>query len=108
MWLSNNPSKRWAELFFLLYSPFWIVWALVVLVPLQLFEVGAHFPAGDVCMDAGGEGGACIRICWVACMRICWVACMRICWVACMCVCWGACIRICWGACLYMLGCMHA
>lgn len=38
-WLASNPSKRWAELFFLAYSPFWILWALCILVPFQLFEV---------------------------------------------------------------------
>uniref|UniRef100_A0A7S3R8E8 Cycloeucalenol cycloisomerase n=1 Tax=Dunaliella tertiolecta TaxID=3047 RepID=A0A7S3R8E8_DUNTE len=37
-WLASNPSKRWAELFFLAYSPFWILWALCILVPFQLFE----------------------------------------------------------------------
>lgn len=26
MWLSNNPDKRWVELFFLYYSLFWITW----------------------------------------------------------------------------------
>jgi len=38
-WLATNPSKRWTELFFLAYSPFWILWALCILVPFQLFEV---------------------------------------------------------------------
>lgn len=37
-WLSKDPSKRWTEVFFLAYSPFWIIWALVILVPFQLFE----------------------------------------------------------------------
>lgn len=40
-WLAPNPSKRWAEVFFLAYSPFWILWALCILVPFQLYEVGA-------------------------------------------------------------------
>jgi hypothetical protein len=40
-WLAANPSKRWAELFYLAYSPFWILWALCVLVPFQLYEVGS-------------------------------------------------------------------
>ena len=40
-WLATNPSKRWAEVFFLAYSPFWILWALCILVPFQLYEVGA-------------------------------------------------------------------
>jgi cycloeucalenol cycloisomerase len=39
MWLAANPSKRWAEVFFLAYSPFWIAWALCILVPFQLYEV---------------------------------------------------------------------
>jgi len=38
LWLSSNPSKRWTEVFFLVYSPFWILWALCVLVPLELYE----------------------------------------------------------------------
>lgn len=37
-WLSTNPSKRWAEVFYLAYSPFWILWALLILVPFQLYE----------------------------------------------------------------------
>ena len=40
LWLASNPSKRWAEVFFLAYSPFWILWALCILVPFQLYEVG--------------------------------------------------------------------
>ena len=40
LWLSANPGKRWTEVFFLAYSPFWIVWALCILVPFQLYEVG--------------------------------------------------------------------
>lgn len=39
LWLASNPSKRWAEVFFLAYSPFWILWALCILVPFQLYEV---------------------------------------------------------------------
>eukprot|EP00775_Hariotina_reticulata_P005208 gene5208-5446_t len=39
LWLASNPSKRWAELFFLAYSPFWITWALCIFVPLQLYEL---------------------------------------------------------------------
>ncbi len=38
-WLASNPGKRWTEVFFLAYSPFWILWALCILVPLQLYEV---------------------------------------------------------------------
>lgn len=40
LWLAANPSKRWAEVFYLAYSPFWILWALCILVPFQLYEVG--------------------------------------------------------------------
>jgi hypothetical protein len=39
LWLASNPSRRWGELFFLAYSPFWIVLCLGVVVPLQLYEV---------------------------------------------------------------------
>jgi hypothetical protein len=39
LWLAANPSKRWTEVFYLAYSPFWILWALCVLVPFQLYEV---------------------------------------------------------------------
>ncbi|KAI8471701.1 MAG: hypothetical protein J3K34DRAFT_416495 [Monoraphidium minutum] len=38
LWLAANPSKRWAEVFYLAYSPFWILWALCILVPFQLYE----------------------------------------------------------------------
>eukprot|EP00798_Chlamydomonas_sp_ICE-L_P015523 gene15523-21611_t len=38
LWLAQNPSKRWTELFFLMYSPFWIFWALCIVVPFQLYE----------------------------------------------------------------------
>ncbi len=39
LWLADNPGKRWTEVLFLVYSPFWILWALCILVPLQLYEV---------------------------------------------------------------------
>jgi cycloeucalenol cycloisomerase len=39
LWLASNPSKRWAELFYLAYSPFWILWVLCILIPFQLYEV---------------------------------------------------------------------
>ena len=44
LWLASNPGKRWTEVFFLIYSPFWIAWALCILVPFQLYEVtpGTH------------------------------------------------------------------
>ena len=48
-WAAADPSKRWAEAFFLAYSPFWIVWALCVVVPLQLYEVRRR--------EEGREGG---------------------------------------------------
>jgi hypothetical protein len=38
-WLAANPAKRWTEVFFLIYSPFWILWALCILVPFKLYEV---------------------------------------------------------------------
>eukprot|EP00892_Ulva_mutabilis_P002606 jgi/Ulvmu1/12346/UM089_0030.1 len=38
MWFAENPSKRWAEKFFLSYSPFWIVSLLCVVVPLKFYE----------------------------------------------------------------------
>ncbi len=40
LWLPSNPGKRWTEVFFLIYSPFWITWALCILVPFKLFEAG--------------------------------------------------------------------
>ena len=39
LWFAADPSKRWAELFFLAYSPFWILWALCILVPFKLYDV---------------------------------------------------------------------
>ncbi|KAH9608234.1 hypothetical protein KSS87_015047 [Heliosperma pusillum] len=38
MWLAQNPSKRWAELFFLLYTPFWLTLCLGIVVPFKLYE----------------------------------------------------------------------
>lgn len=38
MWLAQNPSKRWAELFFLLYTPFWLTLSLGIVVPFKLYE----------------------------------------------------------------------
>ena len=37
-WLAENPSKRWSEMFYLCYSPFWMTYALAFVVPLQLYE----------------------------------------------------------------------
>ncbi|KAM0940629.1 putative cycloeucalenol cycloisomerase [Dioscorea sansibarensis] len=38
LWLASNPSKRWAETFFLLYTPFWLTLCLGVVVPFKLYE----------------------------------------------------------------------
>ena len=40
-WFAASPGKRWTEVFFLAYSPFWIVWALGILVPFRLYDVCA-------------------------------------------------------------------
>ena len=37
-WLAPNPGKRWTELFFLAYSPTWIIWCLCILVPFKIYE----------------------------------------------------------------------
>jgi len=62
LWLAQNPSKRWAEVFFLAYSPFWILWALCILVPFQLYEVRACLAAQSaVGSDVAAIGRWC---CW--------------------------------------------
>lgn len=38
LWFGANPGKRWTEALFLAYSPFWIAWALCIVVPLRLYE----------------------------------------------------------------------
>ncbi|KVI06182.1 hypothetical protein Ccrd_015451 [Cynara cardunculus var. scolymus] len=38
LWLASNPSKRWGELFFLLYTPFWLTLCLGIVVPYKLYE----------------------------------------------------------------------
>ncbi|XP_068653083.1 cycloeucalenol cycloisomerase isoform X1 [Aristolochia californica] len=38
LWLAPNPSKRWGELFFLLYTPFWLTLCLGIVVPYKLYE----------------------------------------------------------------------
>ncbi|CAJ2644434.1 cycloeucalenol cycloisomerase isoform X2 [Trifolium pratense] len=38
LWLAPNPSKRWGELFFLLYTPFWLSLSLGIVVPYKLYE----------------------------------------------------------------------
>jgi hypothetical protein len=37
-WLSAHPGKRWTEVFFLAYSPFWIG-AMAVIVATEAYEV---------------------------------------------------------------------
>ena len=37
-WLARGAGKRWTELFFLAYSPVWILWCLCILVPFKLYE----------------------------------------------------------------------
>ncbi|PKA57767.1 Cycloeucalenol cycloisomerase [Apostasia shenzhenica] len=39
LWLAPNPSKRWGELFFLIYTPFWLTLCLGVIVPYRLYEL---------------------------------------------------------------------
>ncbi|XP_047317528.1 cycloeucalenol cycloisomerase [Impatiens glandulifera] len=38
LWLASNPSKRWGEVFFLLYTPFWLTLCLGIVVPYKLYE----------------------------------------------------------------------
>lgn len=38
LWLASNPSKRWGELFFLFYTPFWLTLCLGIVVPYKLYE----------------------------------------------------------------------
>ncbi|KAK6920543.1 hypothetical protein RJ641_014221 [Dillenia turbinata] len=38
LWLAQNKSKRWGELFFLLYTPFWLTLCLGIVVPYKLYE----------------------------------------------------------------------
>ncbi|XP_065873389.1 cycloeucalenol cycloisomerase [Euphorbia lathyris] len=37
-WLAPNASKRWGELFFLFYTPFWLTLCLGIVVPYKLYE----------------------------------------------------------------------
>ncbi|XAR50317.1 Cycloeucalenol cycloisomerase [Bertholletia excelsa] len=37
-WFAANPSKRWGELFFLIYTPFWLTLCLGIVVPYKLYE----------------------------------------------------------------------
>ncbi|KAL6563767.1 Bifunctional protein GlmU [Orobanche gracilis] len=38
IWLAQDPSKRWGEIFFLLYTPFWLTLCLGIVVPYKLYE----------------------------------------------------------------------
>ncbi|KAE9604276.1 putative cycloeucalenol cycloisomerase [Lupinus albus] len=38
LWLSSNLSKRWGEIFFLLYTPFWLTLCLGIVIPFNLYE----------------------------------------------------------------------
>ncbi|XP_064937851.1 cycloeucalenol cycloisomerase-like isoform X2 [Musa acuminata AAA Group] len=38
LWFASNPSKRWGEAFFLLYTPFWLTLCLGIIVPYRLYE----------------------------------------------------------------------
>lgn len=38
LWLAPAPSKRWGELFFLAYTPFWLTLCLGIVVPYRLYE----------------------------------------------------------------------
>lgn len=40
LWLATSPAKRATEILYLIYSPFWMVWALCIVVPFRLYEVG--------------------------------------------------------------------
>jgi len=37
-WLAKDPSKRFGELVWLFYSPFWQIWLLGVIVPFKLYD----------------------------------------------------------------------
>lgn len=38
LWFSENPGKKWTEVFILCYSPVWILFDLGIVVPFQLYE----------------------------------------------------------------------
>lgn len=38
LWLAPDPSKRWGEIFFLVYTPFWLTLCLGIVVPYRLYE----------------------------------------------------------------------
>ena len=37
-----GAGKRWTELLFLAYSPFWMMWALCILVPFKIYDVSGR------------------------------------------------------------------
>lgn len=49
LWFAPAPSKRWCEKFFLLNSVVWIVWALCIVVPFELYEVCRETPNATAC-----------------------------------------------------------
>jgi hypothetical protein len=75
-WLSANPSKRWAELLYLAYSPFWIAWALCVLVPFQLYEVREVASVDGCVVRAPASAMLCPRHPGHLCSRVpcCWLS----------------------------------
>ncbi|CAA6668304.1 unnamed protein product [Spirodela intermedia] len=38
LWFATNPSKRWGEGFFMIYTPFWLTLCLGIVVPYRLYE----------------------------------------------------------------------
>ncbi|KAG6746147.1 hypothetical protein POTOM_050661 [Populus tomentosa] len=38
LWLAPDPSKRWGEIFFLCYTPFWLTLCLGIVIPCKLYE----------------------------------------------------------------------
>ncbi|KAL6973064.1 Bifunctional protein GlmU [Sarracenia purpurea var. burkii] len=38
LWLAHNQSKRWGEMFFLLYTIFWFTLCLGIVVPFKIYE----------------------------------------------------------------------
>jgi len=52
LWLAPTPSKRWAECFFLAYSPVWITWALGIVVPFGIYEYAGKVGYMVICLAA--------------------------------------------------------
>lgn len=63
-WLAPTPGKRWTELFFLAYSPSWIIWCLCILVPFKIYEVGRSWVEGRL-LPAGEQGAICCSNTWL-------------------------------------------